>query len=101
MTDIYSRGETGSHGHKTIIETQTGRGVSMVCQVKHLHAVEQLKIAHGGKQVKEFQFQYSLHYILHHVLIMKRIATSFQIQIKCIGIELTYLVFSGFRIGCE
>ena len=60
MTDIYSRGETGSHGHKTIIETQTGRGVSMVCQVKHLHAVEQLKIAHGGKQVKEFQFQYSL-----------------------------------------
>ena len=57
MTDNYSRGETGSHGHKTIIQTQTGR--AEVCQVKHLHALEQLKIAHGGKQVKEFQFQYS------------------------------------------
>ena len=62
----------------------------MVCQVKHLHAVEQLKIAHGGKQVKEFQFQYSLQpascvnneencYIITNTH-------------KCNGIELTYLV---------
>ena len=88
MTDNYSRGETGSHGHKTIIQTQTGR--AEVCQVKHLHALEQLKIAHGGKQVKEFQFQYSRQPAL--CVNMKRIGTSSQIQIKCIGIELTYLM---------
>ena len=88
MTDNYSRGETGSHGHKTIIQTQTGR--AEVCQVKHLHALEQLKIAHGGKQVKDFKFQYSRHHA--SCANMKRIGTSSQIQLKCIGIELTYLV---------
>ena len=88
MTDNYSRGETGSHGHKTIIQTQTGR--AEVCQVKHLHALEQLKIAHGGKQVKEFQFQYSRHPA--SCANMKRIGTSSQIHLKCIGIELTYLM---------
>ena len=44
-----------------------------------------------GNRSKNFNFNIPS-YILHHVLIMKRIATSFQIQIKCIGIELTYLV---------
>ena len=43
-----------------------------------------------GNRSKNFNF--NIPYNLHHVLIMKRIATSFQIQIKCIGIELTYLV---------
>ena len=66
--------------------------------MKHLHALEQLKIAHGGKQVKEFQFQYSRHHA--SCANMKRIGTSLQIQIKCIvGIEMTYLV--GFVLVAD